>query len=1859
MKHLPHQSTTSRVGKTKISHKAMAMFLLMTFLPSLLPVNLMYASNNGPNAPEAGGFEPVDATDMVNLVTGDMSYVLPLLNVPSPEGGYPLALSYHAGIAMDQEASWVGLGWNLNPGAINRGVNGYPDDWGKTSFNEFFYDDGFQENYYSFSIGVGISDAVSVGLGASWGSNQSLGGFVSANIGLKNTPLSLNARLGTGGTSGIGIGGRFGNFNASFGTNGIGLGYNHGVGGNTALGVGLNYNYSSGLSGSLGTTTATRTGAGSWGLGVDFTSKGASGNISIDGRGAGVSTSTNGTSSGDYDVTVTTNSFFLPIYMFYIGFSHTKVKYSLFKNTYLNTSGMLYPVEANILKPYSNGSGLSRLLYEDNFMDVNTVPKYNVNRDVLSLVDESGQLERNNLILPNYDNYSVSGQGLSGSLKPYFYSELNLSARGRGEENDDDIYAAYLNHDVAEYNSAPSSGIAVNRDAVKRVHFTMENAYNSFLRVETTNIVNPGLSDGSIGDNTVLQNFTTQDTGNYTNSQSLTNEYERRKREGNYIKTFTNKEIRDGQAYGLIEANGLNRLDSDTFLDKGIGAYQITTLDGKTYHYSLPVYNFETYYRNFRDNSTIPEENKNFFEIQKTTPYATHWLLTAVTGPDYVDANGNGVLDESDYGYWVEFDYGKWSDGYVWQTPSEGYDENKDDAGNITYSYSWGRKQLYYLDAVRTRTHTALFIKDIRDDGKSIQKEVFNNRWTSGPFNDGDYFTAESHSKPITSGKKKKFAEPGDVYYNGDGNPVTLPTNLQGSGCNISRYDGYKQMRKYVEIPKNSSLRLKEIILLKNEDAIASKATGNITPNLTGKLASNFSYVNISTYSSIDGPCGSYFVLYEKEIDVKQFGINLHQNVLDVQDIQGLDLHTKAQQVIGLDHDYALAQGSPNSDAIGNGRLTLNRVNFKGKKGVQLLPGYRFSYLDSNYDAANEGDWGYNRYFPQAWSLYQIETPTGGKLKINYESDSYYTEAATYENKYFENISFVQTNTTSNTPGSNPIYEITFNDNPNLSDFFEIGRECGFSFKLCENGENVFNTPLQITAISGNKLTLVPTENTEVINYTSQRCVVNSNVVTVISDLKIKSNKYPYYTDTWNNGKEGGGIRVQSIEVLGNGTSLTTEYDYTDPTTNKISGITSYAPSKEDVKGIPYVSELPAPMVMYGHVKMVNKDGNGTILGSTAYEFETLEPAQDKAGYIFSLGDSFLVKENQDVKFNSDKVTANKYTIFSALGNLGRLLSVKSFNRFGQILSDKTNTYKTRTALDANGEIGVVQESHKSLKRIKKKPVNSSSYVESFYVSSTSKVKYPSVLESMSETVGNLTTTTHYDKYDFLTGQILETTTENSEGLEFRSKMIPAYSKYAEMGSIHDGSANKNMLSQKAANFTYLVEGGTEKAVNANITTWNNLWTYRDFQGAETSPTSSNEKVWRKHETFIWDGNLDVDGTYLGFNTTNDDDFQWGVGANQTNPKWKKVSEVTRYGRNSATLESKDINDNSAATKMNKDNSKVLAVGNAGYDEIFYSGAEDLYGTYFGGHVQKGTGDTTSVYAHTGKMSLQLKSGETGYIVSVKEGKRNEYKASLWVKKGSSHTNTRIVVGTSTISPRTSETVEAGDWVQLNFYFTVSNTQTVYVKSASGTIHVDDFRVYPVNASMTSYVYNEWEELTHILGANNLASKFEYDDAGRLIRTYAEVVDGPSFTGGIKPTAEYKYNFRLVGESDTNGNGVVDGGENYDPLSIGQSVPNGYSAPGTLTIIPAGGSGNYQYAYAQGEITTASEVSALPYGNYTSNNQVYVSTIPCSGGSYGYHAYAVKVKVRDTATGEVKTAVYYYQKTCSSGGSGGGGNPQQ
>jgi len=92
------------------------------------PVATSRPAIGGPSQPEMTSFKAVDAGNLVNLFTGDFSYNISLLDV----GGYPVNIYYNGGISSEQEASWVGLGWNINPGNINRNMRGIPDDFDGT-----------------------------------------------------------------------------------------------------------------------------------------------------------------------------------------------------------------------------------------------------------------------------------------------------------------------------------------------------------------------------------------------------------------------------------------------------------------------------------------------------------------------------------------------------------------------------------------------------------------------------------------------------------------------------------------------------------------------------------------------------------------------------------------------------------------------------------------------------------------------------------------------------------------------------------------------------------------------------------------------------------------------------------------------------------------------------------------------------------------------------------------------------------------------------------------------------------------------------------------------------------------------------------------------------------------------------------------------------------------------------------------------------------------------------------------------------------------------------------------------------------------------------------------------------------------------------------------------------------------------------------------------------------------------------------------------------------------------------------------------------------------------------------------------
>lgn len=199
-------------GKFQLKVWAYTFIVLMitqVFLPTF-----SWAMNGGPDAPEQQSFVPASMTNMVDPFTGDFTYNLPLMNVPGPNGGYPINLHYKSGIGMEQESSWTGLGWNINVGAINRQVSGIPDDF---SGDEEISRTRYMRKNWTVDVNMNSMQSAVEATNPQYVVNQSLGslftgldspeseeiwGYEDVTV----TATSLSASLSLNNYSGLGLG---------------------------------------------------------------------------------------------------------------------------------------------------------------------------------------------------------------------------------------------------------------------------------------------------------------------------------------------------------------------------------------------------------------------------------------------------------------------------------------------------------------------------------------------------------------------------------------------------------------------------------------------------------------------------------------------------------------------------------------------------------------------------------------------------------------------------------------------------------------------------------------------------------------------------------------------------------------------------------------------------------------------------------------------------------------------------------------------------------------------------------------------------------------------------------------------------------------------------------------------------------------------------------------------------------------------------------------------------------------------------------------------------------------------------------------------------------------------------------------------------------------------------------------------------------------------------------------------------------------------------------------------------------------------------------------------------------------------
>ncbi len=1666
---------------------SLSIFLSINFLLGTLIPGYVQASNNGPNAPEAAAFEPVDATDMVNLSSGDMSYVLPLLSV----GEFPVSLSYHAGIPLDMEASWVGLGWSLNPGAINRQQTGAPDDW-KGGVGLDFIRYSSTSIVYNIDVSVGLGKAADVGVGLAWGSNKSLSGSVSATV------AGVSASIDTDGNYSVGIstnalkfiGGGGGN---PFSESSFGGDIEKAFGGSLSISGNVNggkvsFNASVGAQTDSGMTA---------GMGVSFSGSGITGGgLSIGAAGSNTggssSLSLGSFSAGDYDVA--SSGFYIPlkIKLLNLGFGIRKTTIKLQKGYPKREYGILYQGDAAALSNVSVDGQFSD--YQDRYVRGDVYRQELPQEEEDFITDYRKALEKANFNFAAYDSYEVTGPGVSGQMQPKAFETLMLHDYGfKGKDPNGGKQHIYF-HNARATNYG--NGAYQSKKSIQQGNGTTN--FNFYFLGEFIDNSHKIDLYSRKGDGKTASNYLSGFRSNNTRAQ-----------QGKYVEVFTNQQIVNNEKL-VIQNPALKTERSNPALydPNGIGAYKITSPDGKTYHYSQPVYHYEQVKRNLikAPSGTI---EKHISEKRQYSKYATHWLLTAVTGPDYVD-NGNGIVDKNDLGYWVALDYGKWSDAYVWRSPYNGYDYNTNIAGEVDKEdfghYQWGRKQLFYLDKIRNRTHTALFVKNLRKDGVGKDLEYKQIHQT--------------------------------VKFDADNKP---PTNF-----NLKIEEDFTH-------PKEYQLRLDRVILLRNEHIpsdLASNGHSGLSPGDQG-----ITYRTTNTTYQPGGAFAQY--VNNGATSISNYMRHQAHNVIDVTDITATpSIKSNALKMIDFNYSYDLMKPKTATDSEvptsiqREGKLTLESVQYLGRDEFEYMPPYQFTYAynpaypgepsqkdpnQANFELKkHKTEWGFliDENNPgkgeTAWSLTNIRTPQGAEIAFQYKRDYFHTEA--FSRRYWEGVNGgLQYHFYEYLNGEYNRY-MEFRPNPNdsrLQDFdftkyFKQGdkpfvdavydREPPFTGGHCAFAAGQF----EVISVSPKLLRLdlpdatIHTDKRRKGNcnafpwyYTKRYYEVHgwysgdgasgkaNNCYARSSGPKGGTlNKYKLIATRVPENQQGGGIRVTQIDVKDptTGKTMKTTYDYRNPVTGEISGITSYAPVN-GLKYVPYQTELPSAGVMYEWVTMHTWGDNHRKLSSTRYHYYTLQrvPDDDIFREDIEMNDVdgniiFKASEETDDNFNtSKKIKYKKVKVEVNTAKIGQLKSIENFNAKGQLLNKIENTYLSSSNVPNRGTI---KESFVTMKSIfNTDDDNNNHRLENRYLTISTREDQAAILKKVAKIDQSGRTQTEYLAADPKTGAFTQTKTMLPDGTTYHEEKVPAYTKYSSMGSKVDNVNNQHMLTQQAVETKYLGRIHSNNVLSQSISTWKDWNTQANGVG-----------LWRKHKNYVWKGEINENGTYKNFQPFT----AWTTGTPASG--WQKVSEITRYNNYSVPIETVDINGHYAASRYDKNDEFVIASGNAAYNDFFATGFES--------NETVPNENQRTTQAHTGTKGYNL---ANGYTLSL-GNKTVPYKISLW----STDENVKVD------QKAAAEIVKAGDWYLLNFYKdTLSGTLSI-----TGSAVIDDVRIHPVVSTINTYVYDVYGQLSYILNGNNMGTQFEYDPAGRLKTTFMEYPDKPDLQGGFKRASAHRYHYK-------------------------------------------------------------------------------------------------------------------------------------
>lgn len=725
--------------------KAISVFLLVQCVSQIVLPTVTFALTSGPSQPEFSSFEPVATTNMVDEFTGDFTYNLPILEVPGPQGsGYPLSLSYHSGVTQEEEASWVGLGWTLNAGAINRSTRGIPDDFngaatdGATPTTTTFYNKRPKNWTVTLGGGLGVE---------AFGKDLAIGANANASASIR-----YNNYRGFGYTAGLGL---------SLGRGLVSMGYSVSDG---------NRNFS---------TSVNPYAILSWGKVKEGENgnkkdvfmfkerdekrynkiKEKSENFNPNEHKASLGSAANlfGSSHGIFSYTQT-------------------VKPNIVQSVQGKSFNLTIGLQGNVLFVPVGGTGnvSGTYSYQSN-QDVEAVPSfgymYSSKANESGLMDYHVENEQDfnpkdvfiGVPFNDADNFVVSGEGIGGGFRMYHQSTGHFGPRRVNSHTDIynvggeigagltfgsgfDIGVGSSDLDVGDWVRLSNFSEYGSKDQDDAVFFR----FNGDLGGEWgSNIVD---------DNPLYANFSGHNP-RLSSGQELANGGHRSGR-SSHIVGHTNREMMQDnaiKAYSRItRINDYAQRSLPSRLNL-IGEITIFNGQGMQYNYGLPVFSRNEKSLSFSarglstENNFIAYTDKPNEEIkqgqEQQGEYASTYLLTEVLSPDYVDlgfVGGTGEPGSSidDLGGYTRFNYeklvGSGNDNwYNWRMPYQGliYNEgSKSDALDNTVSYSEGEREIYMLHSIETKTHVAIFRTSVRDDSREAASNAFNRGATSNRF---------------------------------------------------------------------------------------------------------------------------------------------------------------------------------------------------------------------------------------------------------------------------------------------------------------------------------------------------------------------------------------------------------------------------------------------------------------------------------------------------------------------------------------------------------------------------------------------------------------------------------------------------------------------------------------------------------------------------------------------------------------------------------------------------------------------------------------------------------------------------------------------------------------------------------------------------------------------------------------------------------------------------------------------------------------------------------------------------------------------------------------------------------------------